>query len=197
MRWPTTAWRCGRNWPEMWLSRSPAHLALRSRNRPAAGGRALRQSRRGRSDRTARRGSGHAPDLARPPTCTRSVIGSTTSLVLRRISSNQSNRTAPAAPTRMRSFVSDVKNREIETLFIIGANPAYDAPGDLAVADLLGGVQFSAQLSSYRDETAKHCTWHLPATHALESLVGYSCFRWHREHHPAAHPPALRHSLCP
>ena len=44
-------------------------------------------------------------------------------------------------PDLMRSFVSDVKNREIETLFIIGANPAYDAPGDLAVADLLGGCR--------------------------------------------------------
>ena len=80
------------------------------------------------------------------------------------------------SPDSMRTFVSDVKNREIETLFIIGANPAYDAPGDLAVADLLGGVQFSAQLSSYHDETAKRCTWHLPATHALEAWSDIRAF---------------------
>ena len=76
----------------------------------------------------------------------------------------------------MRSFVSDVKNREIETLFIIGANPVYDAPGDLAVADLLGGgaVLGAAQQLPRRDGETLHLA---PArNHALESWSDIRAF---------------------
>jgi molybdopterin-containing oxidoreductase family iron-sulfur binding subunit len=81
-----------------------------------------------------------------------------------------------ASTDSLKSFVGDVRNREIETLLVIGANPVYDAPGDLTVADVLGDVPFSVQLSGYRDETAMRCTWHLPASHALEAWSDIRAF---------------------
>ena len=57
----------------------------------------------------------------------------------------------------------------VDTLLILGGNPAYDAPGDLGLADLIGRVPNSLHLSYNFDETSRACRWHLPARHALES----------------------------
>ncbi len=58
---------------------------------------------------------------------------------------------------------------EIETLLILGGNPAYNAPGDLGFAELLAKVPTTIHLSLYDDETSQRCTWHLPCAHTLES----------------------------
>ncbi len=58
---------------------------------------------------------------------------------------------------------------DVETLLILGGNPAYSAPGDLGFADLLASVPTSIHLSLYDDETSQRCTWHLPGAHLLES----------------------------
>lgn len=57
---------------------------------------------------------------------------------------------------------------KVETLVILGANPVYDAPADLDFAAALKKVPFSACLALYDDETARACTWRLPAAHELE-----------------------------
>ena len=57
----------------------------------------------------------------------------------------------------------------VDTLIIIGGNPAYDAPGDCRFPEALRRVAISAHLSPYRDETSSLCTWHLPRSHYLES----------------------------
>lgn len=69
----------------------------------------------------------------------------------------------------LRHLADDIHARRTETLLIIGANPAYDAPGELGFADAIRAVPFSAQLGLYADETAMCTTWHLPAAHVLES----------------------------
>ena len=56
----------------------------------------------------------------------------------------------------------------IDTLLILGGNPAYDAPADVPFAAALEQVPFSASLGLYRDETARRCTWQLPASHVYE-----------------------------
>ncbi|MGB7036631.1 MAG: 4Fe-4S ferredoxin, partial [Xanthobacteraceae bacterium] len=76
----------------------------------------------------------------------------------------------------LKSFVADARAGAIETLMIVGANPLYDAPGDLGLADAIAAVPFSAQLGLYRDETAAHCTWHLPLTHGLEGWSDIRAF---------------------
>ncbi len=63
----------------------------------------------------------------------------------------------------------DIDAGALESLLIVDANPAYDAPADLAFDRALQRVPFSAHLGLYRDETARHCTWHLPMAHEFES----------------------------
>ena len=76
----------------------------------------------------------------------------------------------------LRHLADDIAAHRIETLIIIGANPAYDAPGGLGLAEAIGAVPFSAHLGLYADETAARATWHLPASHALESWSDIRAF---------------------
>jgi MoCo/4Fe-4S cofactor protein with predicted Tat translocation signal len=57
----------------------------------------------------------------------------------------------------------------VKTLFILGGNPAYNAPADLDFPGLLKKVAQSVHLGLFEDETAKLCHWHIPAAHYLES----------------------------
>jgi len=57
----------------------------------------------------------------------------------------------------------------VDTLLILDANPAYDAPADLEFATLLKRVPLSAHLGLYRDETARAAGWHLPMAHTYEA----------------------------
>jgi len=68
----------------------------------------------------------------------------------------------------IRELAAAMDSGSIETLLILGGNPAYDAPADLRFGDLLADVPTSVHLSLYDDETSKLCTWHLPRAHALE-----------------------------
>ena len=57
----------------------------------------------------------------------------------------------------------------VETLVILGGNPAYDAPADLKFADLMKQVKTTIRLGLHADETSREATWHLPGSHYLES----------------------------
>ncbi|MDX2080897.1 MAG: TAT-variant-translocated molybdopterin oxidoreductase [Terrimicrobiaceae bacterium] len=57
----------------------------------------------------------------------------------------------------------------VQTLFILGGNPAYNAPADLGFADLLGKVPNVVRHGLFEDETSKVARWHVPAAHYLES----------------------------
>ncbi len=57
----------------------------------------------------------------------------------------------------------------VETLLILGGNPAYDAPADLDFAARLKNVQQAIHLGLHDDETARLCSWHVPAADPLES----------------------------
>jgi molybdopterin-containing oxidoreductase family iron-sulfur binding subunit len=78
----------------------------------------------------------------------------------------------PAAgegPVPLSGLAADLGAGRVDTLLILGANPAYDAPGDLGFAEALRGAKaLTVHLGPYRDETAVLCRWHLPETHALE-----------------------------
>jgi MoCo/4Fe-4S cofactor protein with predicted Tat translocation signal len=62
----------------------------------------------------------------------------------------------------------------IDTLFILGGNPCYSAPADLAFDSALEAFSkqtdrnLTARLGLYDDETSFKCQWHLPRTHFLE-----------------------------
>ncbi len=69
----------------------------------------------------------------------------------------------------LRALVSDMRGGKISTLFILDANPVYDAPADLKFKQALAQVQTVIHLGSHVDETALECQWHLPLAHPLET----------------------------
>jgi molybdopterin-containing oxidoreductase family iron-sulfur binding subunit len=64
---------------------------------------------------------------------------------------------------------ADMEAGLVDTLFILGTNPVYTAPADLAFADRLQKVRLRVHLGLYHDETAALCHWHVPEAHYLES----------------------------
>ncbi len=67
------------------------------------------------------------------------------------------------------NLANEIRAGQVELLLIIDGNPAYNAPGDLPLAELIPQVPLSVQLGLYHDETAQRTTWHVPAAHSLES----------------------------
>lgn len=70
----------------------------------------------------------------------------------------------------LKELQQKINDGKVDTLLVIGANPAYDAPADIDFGALLEkqGL-WSAHLGLYHDETGRKTTWHLPRAHALES----------------------------
>ncbi len=73
----------------------------------------------------------------------------------------------PADAQGLKAVVAEVGS--IDTLLILGGNPAYSAPSDVAFADALSKVKTSIHLSAYNDETSQLASWHVPEAHYLES----------------------------
>ena len=69
----------------------------------------------------------------------------------------------------LKTLVADMGAGKVDTLVIVGGNPAYDAPGDLSFADAMEGVTTRIHLSMYEDETSRICHWHVPQSHELEA----------------------------
>ncbi|MDQ1557074.1 MAG: hypothetical protein QOD32_134 [Pyrinomonadaceae bacterium] len=77
----------------------------------------------------------------------------------------------------LRELVGDIEAGRVEMLVIVGGNPVYNAPIDLALTkerldkirtpDGKDGLRI--HLSLYDDETSELCHWHIPETHYLES----------------------------
>lgn len=57
----------------------------------------------------------------------------------------------------------------VQTLFILGGNPAYNAPADLNFNTLIEKVPQTVHLSVFEDETSKLSKWHVPSAHYLET----------------------------
>jgi molybdopterin-containing oxidoreductase family iron-sulfur binding subunit len=73
----------------------------------------------------------------------------------------------------LRMITDGIRAGRIDTVIVVGANPAYDAPGDIDFAGALkalsdrGGTIIAATCPS--TETAAHAHWRLPMSHDLES----------------------------
>ncbi len=67
------------------------------------------------------------------------------------------------------SLVTDMNAGSVEVLIIIGSNPAFTAPADLAFSDAVQKVATRFHMGVYFDETAELCHWHAPEAHYLES----------------------------
>jgi len=69
----------------------------------------------------------------------------------------------------IRELTADMNAGAVETLLIIGGNPVYNAPADLAFEKALDKVKLRLRLGIYNDETSYRCHWFVPQTHYLES----------------------------
>ena len=62
-----------------------------------------------------------------------------------------------------------LKGGQVDTLLILGGNPAYTAPADLDWTQRLSNAKTVVRLGYYEDETSTACQWNLPQAHYLES----------------------------
>lgn len=69
----------------------------------------------------------------------------------------------------LRKLATEINAGRVEALIVLGANPVYDAPADVALGDLMRRVPFTAHAGLHADETAAVCQWHVPLAHDLES----------------------------
>jgi molybdopterin-containing oxidoreductase family iron-sulfur binding subunit len=70
----------------------------------------------------------------------------------------------------LRELIADIGAGKVDTLIILGGNPAYDAPADLDFAQrITAKVRLRIHLGLYHDETARVCQWHVPEADPLES----------------------------
>src|SRR5882672_10257800 len=71
----------------------------------------------------------------------------------------------------LRDLTQDLRDKKVEVLVIVGANPVYDAPVDLNFADALlnSGAGLRLHHGLHQDETAELCQWHVNAAHSLEA----------------------------
>ncbi len=66
-------------------------------------------------------------------------------------------------------LVEALNNGKVETLVMVGVNPAYNAPADLNWPAAQGKAKTVVRLGYYEDETGAACDWHFPQAHFLES----------------------------
>jgi MoCo/4Fe-4S cofactor protein with predicted Tat translocation signal len=69
----------------------------------------------------------------------------------------------------LKRLTEEMNGGRVETLLILGGNPAYTAPADVPFGEALGRVKESIHLSLYDDETSQRSVWHVNAAHYLES----------------------------
>jgi len=75
----------------------------------------------------------------------------------------------PASRQAIVELAQEMAAGKVNTLLILGGNPAYNAPSDAKFTEALAKVPTSLHVGLYYDETAQQCTWHFPQAHYLES----------------------------
>jgi len=76
---------------------------------------------------------------------------------------------SPRPHGTLADLATSLQNREVRTLLMLGINPVYDAPSELAFGELLAQVPTSICHSFYENETSRGCTWVIHAAHDLEA----------------------------
>ena len=74
-----------------------------------------------------------------------------------------------AGPASIAALAREIEAGHVDTLVMTAWNPAYAAPADLGLGDLLARVPNTIYHGLFEDETAGRSAWFLPATHELES----------------------------
>ena len=69
----------------------------------------------------------------------------------------------------LKELAADMAAGHVDTLVILGGNPAYDAPADFEFSAAIKKVPTTIHLGVERSETGVLAQWHLPEAHYLES----------------------------
>ena len=70
----------------------------------------------------------------------------------------------------MAQLAANLNAGTVDTLILLGTNPVFNAPADLAFADAIKKASTVIQVSDYIDETTRNgVSWHVPRTHFLEA----------------------------
>ena len=69
----------------------------------------------------------------------------------------------------LKELVQEMAAGRVDLLLMLGGNPVYDAPADLAFVAAMNKVPLRVHLGAYEDETSEHCHWHVPEAHSLET----------------------------
>ncbi|MGB0418126.1 MAG: TAT-variant-translocated molybdopterin oxidoreductase [Opitutales bacterium] len=75
----------------------------------------------------------------------------------------------PAAEAGIEVIAQKLKTKQIDTLLILGGNPAYDAPADLNWSQLQATAKRSVYFGGAHNETAELASTFIAASHYLES----------------------------
>jgi MoCo/4Fe-4S cofactor protein with predicted Tat translocation signal len=74
-----------------------------------------------------------------------------------------------APESTLEALATDIQAGTVQTLVVLGANPAYTAPADLEFAERLSAIPNTVCLDLYETETARLCDWFIPSLHYLET----------------------------
>jgi len=77
--------------------------------------------------------------------------------------------TSPEGPKAIAELAKAIESKQVDTVVILGGNPAFSAPADAGFGKALAAAGTSIHLSTHLDETGVACSWHLNRAHFLES----------------------------
>ena len=69
----------------------------------------------------------------------------------------------------IRDLTADLNAGAVDVLLVLGGNPVYTAPVDLAFSGAMDKAPLRVHLSLHEDETSERCHWQIPAAHFLEA----------------------------
>ncbi|MEZ4439869.1 MAG: TAT-variant-translocated molybdopterin oxidoreductase [Polyangiaceae bacterium] len=73
----------------------------------------------------------------------------------------------PSALGGLRALAEKLRGGAIDSLLVLGANPVFEAPGDIDFAAAMRAAKTTFHVGLYGDETAVEATWHAPLAHPL------------------------------
>jgi molybdopterin-containing oxidoreductase family iron-sulfur binding subunit len=69
----------------------------------------------------------------------------------------------------LKALTESIRSGATTSLYILGGNPAFTAPGDIKFADALKKLSHSLHLTLFHNETSERTQWMIPRAHYLES----------------------------
>ena len=69
----------------------------------------------------------------------------------------------------LQAMVADLDAGRVQTLIVLGGDPAYAAPAAQDAAQAIGKAAFSVHFTGHLNDTSAACQWRAPLSHALES----------------------------